>query len=172
MNRRFMQVSVVCAVCFVMTILIAPLSGQGDAGQSEVQRGFEAVPENITLNLSGLSRGLVGQGSYYVNGISDCVGCHTSNTGYLGGGNTFGPVVSRNLTPDAAGLPAGLTLTEFEQVMRLGTDFKGLFPPGPLIVMPWQAYRHGTDRYIEAIYEYLKAIPCVEGGPGQLPNRC
>jgi hypothetical protein len=126
----------------------------------------------VPLNLAGKNRSLVGLGSYYVNGPSDCVGCHGSETGYLGGGNVFGPVQARNLTPDAAGLPAGLTLEAFKQVMRSGTDFKGLFPPGPLIVMPWPAYQHGTERWTEAVYEYLSAIPCVEGGPGYTSPRC
>ncbi len=44
--------------------------------------------------------------------------------------------------------------------------------PGLLQVMPWSAYRHATDRFLEAIYEYLRSIPCLEGGPGTLPNRC
>lgn len=54
--------------------------------------------------------------------------------------------------------------------MRFGTDFKDLPPPGSvtLVVMPWPAYRHGTDRWVEAVYEYLRAIPCVEGGPGTM----
>src|SRR5215510_14757191 len=121
-------------------------NGQGNSGQSEVQRGFEIAP--VTLNLQGLNRSLVGEGSYYVNGISDCVGCHSGATGHLGGGVNFGPVFSRNLTPDKQGRPAGLTFSEFEQVIRFGVDFKGLDPPGLLIVMPWPAYRHGTDRYV------------------------
>jgi hypothetical protein len=143
---------------------------QGNSGESEVQRGFDIAP--VTLDLDGKNRSLVGLGSYYVNGPSDCVGCHTGSTGHLGGGVDFGVVFTRNLTPDAHGLPAGLTFSEFVQVMRQGTDFKGLFPPGPLIIMPWEAYRHGTDRYLEAIYEYLRSIPCIEGGPGQPSSRC
>ena len=58
------------------------------------------------------------------------------------------------------------------EVIRFGTDFKNLAPPGPLIVMPWPAYRHGTDRFVKAVYEYLTTIPCIEGGPGIPPNRC
>ena len=90
----------------------------------------------------------------------------------MSGGNAFGPVFSRNLTPDANGLPAGLTFEQFEQVIRLGTDFKNLAPPGPLVVMPWPAYRHGTDHYVRALYEYLSSIPCIKGGPGSPANRC
>jgi hypothetical protein len=35
-----------------------------------------------------------------------------------------------------------------------------------LQVMPWPVYRNMTDRDLRAIYEYLRAIPCVEGDPG------
>jgi hypothetical protein len=158
------------AVCLGVVAYMPALQGQANQGQSEIQRGFDIAP--VPLDLAGKNRSLVGLGSYYVNGPSDCLGCHTSNTGYLGGGNDFGPVVTRNLTPDKFGRPAGLTRDEFFLAMRFGTDFKGLAPPGPLIIMPWMAYRHGTDRYLDAIYEFLRSIPCVEGGPGTLPNRC
>lgn len=156
----------------VLVVGIARLSAtQDNQGESEVQRGYSIAP--VPLNLAGKNRSLVGLGSYYVNGVSDCIGCHTAEGGgYLGGGRPFGPVVSRNLTPDAQGRPGGLTLAQFKEVMRLGTDFKGLPPPGQLIVMPWPAYRHGTDRWVEAIYEYLTAIPCLEGGPGIPAGRC
>jgi hypothetical protein len=144
---------------------------QDNNGQSEIQRGFSIAP--VLLDLSGKQRGLVGLGSYYVNGVSDCIGCHTADGGpYLGGGRPFGPVLSRNLTPDFAGLPGGLTLEQFKAVMRSGVDFKNVAPPGPLIVMPWPAYQIGTDRWTEAVYEYLRAIPCVEGGPGTSSPRC
>jgi hypothetical protein len=62
--------------------------------------------------------------------------------------------------------------------MRHGTDLKNLAPPVPsptldlLQVMPWPAYRHMTDQDLQAIYEYLSAVPCVEGGPGVPPSRC
>jgi hypothetical protein len=147
-------------------------AAQSDNGQSEIQRGLSIAP--VTLTIDGNKRGLVGLGSYYVNGVSDCVGCHSGASGHLGGGNVFGPVVSRNLTPNAAGLPAGLTFDEFKQVIQFGTDFKNLPPPGSntLIVMPWPEYKIATDRWIEAVYEYLKAIPCIEGGPGNTVPRC
>jgi hypothetical protein len=84
-------------------------------------------------------------------------------TNYLAGGVPFGPViVSRNITPDATGLPAGLTYQQFKHVMRTGEDPDH---PGRLLqVMPWPAFRHMTDFDIRAIYEYLRAIPHAEGG--------
>ena len=178
----------VCAAVLLVAGTNSPAQGQGDGGESEVQRGFKIAP--VPLNLEGKNRSLVGLGSYLVNGPSDCIGCHTANlylpggnpfqgqpaainqATYLGGGNAFGPFISRNLTPDANGRPAGLTLAEFKTVIRTGVDLKGI-PPAPLLqVMPWPAYRHGTDRFLEAIYEYLRSIPCLEGGPGAPPNRC
>ena len=164
------------------------LEGQGN-GESEIQRGFQIAP--VPLNLGGKNRGLVGLGSYLVNGPMDCTGCHTvglylpggnpfngdpitliNTATYLGGGNLFGPFVTRNLTPDGNGRPGGLTFAQFEQVMRNGVDLKNI-PPAPLLqVMPWPAYRHSTDHTLRAIYEYLSAIPCLEGGPGVPANRC
>jgi hypothetical protein len=76
----------------------------------------------------------------------------------------FGPFTSRNLTPRASdGQPAGLSLEEFKEVMHQGTDFKNRHPQiSPLLqVMPWPVYGKMSDRELEAIYEYLKAIPCI-----------
>jgi hypothetical protein len=42
-----------------------------------------------------------------------------------------------------------------------------------LQIMPWPTYTHMTRRYMRAIYEYLRAIPCIEGPPsGVLHNDC
>lgn len=83
----------------------------------------------------------------------------------LAGNNLRRTIYSRNLTPDAAGLPAGLTFEEFRQVMRTGQDFDTHDPArefSPLQVMPWPIYRKMTDRDLRAIYEYLSAIPHAE----------
>jgi hypothetical protein len=115
---------------------------------------------------------------------------------YMGGGRDFGPlipgsasIVSRNLTPDKTGLAeGGHTLAEFRQILRTGVDPDHVHPPctgapnancipppfnGNLLqVMPWPNYQDLTDHDISAMYEYLGAIPCIEGGPGEPPNRC
>jgi hypothetical protein len=165
-----------------MTVLIAqgPVLGQENSSvDKEIRAGMEAVPLDITLNLAGKNRNLVYLGSYYVNGISDCAGCHNAPNDpmnpkplrerYLAGGAQFGPVRSRNLTPDATGKPSGLTFSQFRVAMRQGRDWDNLPPivgnPDTLIVMPWQAYNHGTEAFLKAIYEYLRALPCVPGGP-------
>ena len=83
---------------------------------------------------------------------------------FLSGGTDFGPFFrSRNLTPDAQGLPAGLTLDEFIHVLRTGEDTTSPFNPpfdnGLLQVMPWPVIGKKTTRELTAIYEYLSAIP-------------
>jgi len=48
--------------------------------------------------------------------------------------------------------------------MRTGKDFKNRHPQfGPLLqVMPWHAFAKFTEDDIEAIYEYLRAVPHAE----------
>jgi hypothetical protein len=122
----------------------------------------------------------------------------TNTATYLGGGRDFGGfpapnsplhIISRNLTPDASGKPEGHTLNEFITIMRTGGDMDHLHPnctgapnssctPFPfdgskLLVMRWPAFRHMTDRQLTAVYEYLSAIPCIQGAdPNETPNRC
>jgi hypothetical protein len=108
---------------------------------------------------------------------------------YLGGGRDFGAfpgpgpfphIFSRNLTPDKTGRPeGGHTFSEFVQIMRNGTDFDQIHPtctgtpngtclPAPfdgalLQIMPWPIFHNMTYHDLHAIYEYLSAIPCIEG---------
>jgi hypothetical protein len=120
---------------------------------------------------------------------------------YLAGGQDFGQIgpdpsphiITRNLTPDKTGLPeGGHTFDEFAQIIRTGKDFDHLhpncsatittncFPPdsginGDLLqIMPWPYYQSMSDHDLRAIYEYLSAIPCIEGPPAPSPlhNDC
>ena len=163
--------------------------------ESKIKRGFEIAP--VPLNLTGKNRALVGLGSYIVNATGDCNGCHhatlsasspfapghdpyagepkqVEQAGYLAGGTQlFGPVfIPRNLTPDKTGRPeGGASFEEFVNIMRTGVDPDHAHPQfGPLLqVMPWPQFQDMTDNNLRAIYEYLSAIPCIEGDPG-LPN--
>lgn len=118
-------------------------------------------------------------------------------TTYLGGGRDFGGypapdsplhIISRNLTPDKTGRPeGGNTLEQFVEIIRTGVDMDHLHPtcqgapngtcvPFPfdgsrLQIMPWPVYHNMTDHDLRAIYEYLSAVPCVEGPatPSDLP---
>jgi hypothetical protein len=118
-------------------------------------------------------------------------------------------MISRNLTPNKDGVPeGGVSLSRFKEIIRHGTDFDHIHPtctpdqiteinnggtpvciptsPGNtadgdlLQVMPWPTFSHMTDRDIEAIYEYLSAIQCIDnttstppdGAPNELRNDC
>jgi len=185
-----------------------------------IRRGFEIAP--VPLNVRGKDRALVGLGSYLVNAVGDCNGCHSAGPAseyapggnpyfkgnpptvvnqatYLGGGRNFGSlvpgtpeIVSRNLTPDRSGRPAGgRSFEEFAEILRTGADLDHLHPNcstkittdcfpahqpfnGDLLqVMPWPTLQHLTHRDIRAIYEYLSAIPCNPGpASGVLHNDC
>lgn len=166
---------------------IAPVNA-GDA--SRIRQGLKIAP--VPLDMDGLKEKRVGLGSYIVNAQGGCNDCHTAPPfadggdpylgqeaevnadGYLAGGVAFGPFVSRNLTPDEDGRPAGLSFGEFKSIMRRGVDEGGVPPhvpgPGPdgdlLQVMPWPVYGQMTTGDLKAVYEYLSAIPSLPNGPG------
>jgi hypothetical protein len=113
-----------------------------------------------------------------------------------GYGTYVGPdIISRNLTPDKTGLPeGGHTLEQFMQIMKTGVDMDHAHPtctsssptptppnciPPPvdgdlLQIMPWPNFHNMSDHDLVAIYEYLKAIPCISGppAPSLLHNDC
>ena len=181
-------------IALVALAALGTLAGARDSGragsedrndESRVARGLALAP--VPLDLHGRNRARVGLGSYLVNAGGGCNDCHTCPpyaeghdpfTGgdglvnaehYLAGGTPFGPFVSRNLTPDADGLPAGLTLEEFVDAIRTGHDPE---EPGELLqVMPWPVYRNLTDHDLLAIYTYLSAIPHAEPGCGPPPTK-
>lgn len=146
-------------------------------------RGLAMSPVPVNAGV-GRTRVQIGLGSYLVN--TACVSCHTNPTyqsggnpyfgqpekvntaNFLAGGATFGPFLSRNLTPDPKkdNLPAGLTLDEFKHIMRTGEDDDHLHPQfGPLLqVMPWPEFSKLSERDLEAMYAYLRVIPHAEPG--------
>ena len=117
---------------------------------------------------------------------------------YLSGGLDFGAlvpgsphIVSRNLTPDKTGRPeGGRSLAEFVHIFETGEDLDHLHPtcsttvtqnclPPPfdgnlLQIMPWPVFQSMTMHDMQAIYEYLSAIPCIAGpsAPSVLHNDC
>jgi hypothetical protein len=81
-------------------------------------------------------------------------------------------ILPRNLTPDKTGRPeGGASFEEFLNTLRTGIDPDHAHPQFGLFlqVMPWPTFHNMTDQSIRAMYEYLSAIPCIEGDPG-LPN--
>ena len=69
-----------------------PVQAQNnDNEESLIQRGFQIAP--VPLNMGGKNRALVGLGSFLVNAVGDCNGCHTGggppNFNYAAGGNPY-----------------------------------------------------------------------------------
>ena len=193
-NRWFSGIATALLAGLALTLATARkgrAAAAGDGDESRIQRGFAIAP--VKLDLTGKNRALVGLGSYIVNGSADCNGCHFGPAGefaeggdpfqgqpkvvnaaaYLAGGTPlFGPFIPRNLTPDKTGRPeGGASFEEFRDILRTGIDPDQAHPQfGPFLqVMPWPNFQNMTDRDIRAIYEYLSAIPCIEGDPG-LPD--
>jgi hypothetical protein len=220
--KRFslFQITGACAVIAAFAIaastIPSPHAKAQSGGDSRVQIGLAAAP--VPLNMAGKNVALVGLGSYYVNVVGDCDGCHSAGpptefarggnpyfsqpeqvnpATYLAGGRNFGPlipgsanVISRNLTPDASGLPiGGDTFDQFVHTIRTGIDPDHLHPPctgapdancipapfnGNLLqIMPWPNLRKLSNNDLRAIYEYLSTVPCVQGNyPGESAHRC
>jgi hypothetical protein len=201
MSRRILAIALLaCAVSSAPAAAqdkvgpneVPDLSGLPEAGFSltEIQRiirGFRISP--VRLDLRGKNAALVGLGSYVVNAQGGCNDCHTNPPyaaggdpfagqpkrvnaeRYLAGGTPFGPFVSRNLTPDAEGRPAGFTFAQFRRTLRTGVDLKHLPPHVPsetqdlLQVMPWPVFQDMLDHDLRAIYEFLRAIPSRPSAP-------
>jgi hypothetical protein len=188
-RHKMLRISTIIAamsVC-IMALQSTNVSANDDDDHDDARarKGLAIAP--VPLNLRGKNRELVGLGSYITNAQGSCNECHGSPAyavggdpfkgepkkvnvaGYLAGGRQFGPITSRNLTPDKSGRPVGgMTFSEFLLVMRTGVDLDKAHPQfGPLLqVMPWPVYQDMTRRDLRAIYEYLSAIPCIEGDPG------
>ena len=144
MSKQFVKAAGTIAALVSLVVAGTLISSRGmqaledndnDSGQSKIQKGFQIAP--VHLNLAGKNRALVGLGSYIVNAVSECNGCHSAGpptefvptfnpyfgqpkklnpATYLGGGRDFGPfpgpnsavhIVSRNLTPDKTGRAIG-----------------------------------------------------------------
>src|SRR5258708_3066283 len=90
-----------------------------DPAAEHIAIGYRIAP--VHLSLHNRDRSLVGLGSYIVNAQAGCNDCHTNPPyaaggdpylgqpkqfnadRYLAGGTAFGPIISRNITPDADG---------------------------------------------------------------------
>ncbi len=120
--QRVLKTAAAAAVTLGVIVMggmwMSPGAHAGDDDlETKVQIGFQIAP--VPLNLTGKDRVLVGYGSYLVNGVADCNGCHSKGpateftaTGnpyllppvfsgnkqvnpatYLGGGNDFGALI-------------------------------------------------------------------------------
>jgi hypothetical protein len=154
------QIAGTCVVtaAFVIAASTAPprVAMAQSGRDSRIDIGLDAAP--VPLNMAKKNVALVGLGSYFVNVVGDCNGCHSAGpptqyvkggnpymsqpkhvnpATYLGGGRDFGAlipnsahIISRNLTPDSSGLAiGGDSFAHFVQVIRTGVDPDHLHPP-------------------------------------------
>jgi hypothetical protein len=147
-------------------------------GNSDVAIGKEIVPNGVAITIPPhVPPASVYLGSYIVNAVAACNRCHSNNewatngnpflgfkkltntSCYLNGGKKVGVSVSSNITPDASGKPAGLTLAQFVQVMQTGVSPKN--PSHILQSMPWPYFQDMADNDLNAIYDYLSSIPSL-----------
>jgi hypothetical protein len=119
MTQRQLRITVGLGAALAVVVLAGMLirsprvHADDDDNESKIQIGFKIAP--VPLNLTGKDRELVGLGSFLVNAVADCNGCHNPGPGnnqfanggnpffgeptkinpatYLGGGRDFGPVV-------------------------------------------------------------------------------
>jgi hypothetical protein len=109
----------------VMIVLVGMFRGSSrvhaqafqDDEATLIKIGFEIAP--VPLKLAGRDPGLVGYGSFLVNAVGDCNGCHTGggppNFNYAAGGN---PYFGQKTKVDPTTYLEG------------GTDFGPALPPG------------------------------------------
>jgi hypothetical protein len=159
-------------------------AGAGEPSR-DVRTSNELNLSPVPLNLRGKDRQEVARGSYLVNTVGGCNGCHAVNeflpdgnpyngqpkmtdpVAYMAGGVSFTGangqvVISTNLRPDGnTGRPAGLSFEEFLVGLRHGIDFR---QPGVIQqVSPWPSFKNMTESDLRAVYEYLSALPSQSG---------
>ena len=217
-SKYFAKTLAIASAGAIVLLMTSSSHVKAESEESLSRIGLKSAP--VPLNMQGKNPELVGLGSYLVNVAGDCNGCHSLGPStefapggnpylgqspekvnpatYLGGGRDFGQlipgtanIVSRNLTPDKTGMPAGgMKFSDFRMILRTGTDIDHLHPncagaPGPdcllppfkgdlLQIMPWPTLSKLSEHDIRAIYTYLSSIPCISGPPAPSPlhNDC
>lgn len=97
-RKQWLQIAAGCAITAVVVVLLtlsaftpakAQSANAADREDSRVQLGLAAAP--VPLNMAGKNPALVGLGSYYVNVVGDCDGCHSAGpaTEFAPGGNPY-----------------------------------------------------------------------------------
>lgn len=170
------------------------VNAQGDCNGCHLDV-FQGAQYSQDPTLAGVAPpGIVNPASYLGGGANFGTGGILINTP---AGVTPG-FYPRNLTPGCdinAPLPCtnplpegGNTLAQFTAILRTGHDVDSAHPNCPAVgaegcinvpaingsvlqIMPWPTFANMSDNDIAAIYEYLRAIPCIshKGDPG-LPS--
>lgn len=167
-----------------------PLPAEMSSDTMFADRGLAISPLADPPSLASLSatdKGLYGRGSYLVNSVGDCNGCHTNperdltpgpnflkitTAAFLTGGRVF-PVpppvavmskytrtMSQNLLGSAHGFPWS-DATKFKNALTNGDDPDGTRKLG--FPMPWNHYKGLVAEDVTAIYTYLSKQAPITG---------
>ena len=124
------------ALAVIMGMLLSSPRGRAQAGGDDnwrIQQGFAIAP--VPLNLNGKDPSLVGLGSYLVNAIGDCNGCHTA-----GGPPNFNYLANHN----PYFLLQGPTKTDPSTYLAGGSDFGPAVPAGVYSGVPYPPKGYGS----------------------------
>jgi hypothetical protein len=163
-----------------MVVLVGMLTGSPQAPAQttdevvRIQQGLAIAP--VPLKMAGLDPNLVGLGSYLVNAVGDCNGCHTGggppNFNYAAGNNPyFGQTAKVDPTTYLAGGmdfgPVGPPGTPGPDIIarNLTPDKTGLPEGGHTLSEFMQIMRHGVD------YDQLHPT-CTATSPNPVPANC
>jgi hypothetical protein len=95
-SRRLLEITAAASALAVVVVggllIHSPrlqAQNQGNDDESKIKQGFDIAP--VKLNIAGKDRALVGLGSYIVNAVGDCNGCHSAGppTEFAPGGNPY-----------------------------------------------------------------------------------
>lgn len=121
--------TIIAGTALVLVFCVLSLTTRGRAqgpgegiDPTEVQIGLNIAP--VPLNMIGKDPNLVGLGSFLVNAVADCNGCHTGNPNgseYTNSGNPF-------LIPFPQGPFTGRTQIDAMYYLAGGQDFGPLCP--------------------------------------------
>jgi len=155
--------------------------------QPNVSRGLAISPLVQPRDLDD-ERQRYGRGSYLVNPLGGCTGCHTnppanpitlrlSTATFLSGGRVFTPpppiqhqlhearAFSANLTGQNHGFfhEPDSTFERFRTVIQTGTHADET-PPRPLAFpMPWDLYKNMLDEDLHSVFTYISLVPARTG---------
>jgi hypothetical protein len=167
--------------------VVRQLPSDTDRIRPNVDRGLAISPLVQPRDLDD-ERHRFGRGSYLVNAIGDCTGCHTnplanpitlrlSTATFLSGGRVFIPpppvqselhearAFSANLTGQNHGFfhEPDSTFERFRTVIQTGTHADET-PPRPLAFpMPWDLLKKMLDEDLHSLFTYLTLLPARTG---------
>jgi mono/diheme cytochrome c family protein len=134
----------------------------GPRVRAVTDRKFESTPVRLE------------RGTYLVNSVAGCFGCHSEPDpslpgappkagregagAFLGTDPQIGDFITPNITPDKETGIGSWTDDEIARAVREGISRNGkmLFP-----AMPYENFRHMSDEDIASVVVYLRSIPAV-----------